>query len=237
MADWNSDNFSQGFNSFGGGNQQPTQGWGGGGVGGYAAMNAPGNSGFSRNNRGGNRGGNRGNWRGSSMGQRHGGFGNNMGGGFNNGMGGGMGGFGMGGGYGGGMGGGFGGGGMNRGGRGGGRGRGRGRGGFSGGFTGANFGGAAAHGGRGEFNQGAGNGKIHQRLILPAKLIGCLIGKGGDKIKHLRESTGAMVIVKGQTEPERLITIIGDSETVSNACQQVAQNIVDDFVVSKLSKT
>ena len=57
MADWNNDNFSTGsggFNSFGGGNQQPTQGWGGGGVSGYAAMNAPGNSGFRGNNRGNN---------------------------------------------------------------------------------------------------------------------------------------------------------------------------------------
>ena len=55
-------------------------------------------------------------------------------------------------------------------------------------------------------------GLITFRLCVPATQCGSLIGKGGSKIRELRESTGASVQVAGETLPgsnERAVTISG----------------------------
>ena len=55
------------------------------------------------------------------------------------------------------------------------------------------------------------------RLVVPASQCGSLIGKGGSKIKEIREVTGASVQVASEMLPnstERAVTISGNSEAV-----------------------
>jgi len=50
------------------------------------------------------------------------------------------------------------------------------------------------------------------RLVIQTSQCGSLIGKGGSKIKEIRESTGASIQVAGETLPnstERAVTISG----------------------------
>jgi transcription antitermination factor NusA-like protein len=55
------------------------------------------------------------------------------------------------------------------------------------------------------------------RLVVPASQCGSLIGKGGSKIKEIREITGASIQVASEMLPnstERAVTISGGSEAV-----------------------
>jgi len=55
------------------------------------------------------------------------------------------------------------------------------------------------------------------RLVVPASQCGSLIGKGGSKIKEIREVTGASIQVASEMLPnstERAVTISGGSEAV-----------------------
>jgi len=79
--------------------------------------------------------------------------------------------------------------------------------------------------------KGPNQGKWHQRILLPARAIGCIIGKGGCKIKEIRAETGAMMIIKGDTQPERLVTAIGDTDCVVRVVEMVATNMITDFQV------
>ena len=47
----------------------------------------------------------------------------------------------------------------------------------------------------GSSNRGREAGGVSLRLIVPASQCGSLIGKGGSKIKEIRESTGATIQV------------------------------------------
>ena len=56
------------------------------------------------------------------------------------------------------------------------------------------------------------------RLIVPASQCGSLIGKGGSKIKEIREVTGASIQVASEMLPnstERAVTISGGSEAIT----------------------
>jgi len=58
---------------------------------------------------------------------------------------------------------------------------------------------------------------ISFRLVVPASQCGSLIGKGGSKIKEIREVTGASVQVASEMLPnstERTVTVSGGSEAV-----------------------
>uniref|UniRef100_A0A3Q3B7P6 Poly(rC) binding protein 3 n=1 Tax=Kryptolebias marmoratus TaxID=37003 RepID=A0A3Q3B7P6_KRYMA len=62
------------------------------------------------------------------------------------------------------------------------------------------------------------------RLVVPASQCGSLIGKGGSKIKEMRESTGAQVQVAGDMLPnstERAVTISGTPEAIIQCVKQV----------------
>uniref|UniRef100_A0A3P8WIL3 Poly(rC) binding protein 3 n=1 Tax=Cynoglossus semilaevis TaxID=244447 RepID=A0A3P8WIL3_CYNSE len=62
------------------------------------------------------------------------------------------------------------------------------------------------------------------RLIVPASQCGSLIGKGGSKIKEMRESTGAQVQVAGDMLPnstERAVTISGTPEAIIQCVKQI----------------
>ncbi|KAF3695120.1 Poly(rC)-binding protein 3 Alpha-CP3 PCBP3-overlapping transcript [Channa argus] len=62
------------------------------------------------------------------------------------------------------------------------------------------------------------------RLVVPASQCGSLIGKGGSKIKEMRESAGAQVQVAGDMLPnstERAVTISGTPEAIIQCVKQI----------------
>ncbi|XP_078716822.1 poly(rC)-binding protein 3-like isoform X1 [Lampetra fluviatilis] len=62
------------------------------------------------------------------------------------------------------------------------------------------------------------------RLVVPASQCGSLIGKSGNKIKELRESTGAQVQVAGDLLPnstERAVTISGTPDAIVQCMRQI----------------
>ncbi|XP_042200073.1 poly(rC)-binding protein 2 isoform X2 [Callorhinchus milii] len=62
------------------------------------------------------------------------------------------------------------------------------------------------------------------RIVIPASQCGSLIGKGGCKIKEIRESTGAQVQVAGDMLPnstERAITIAGTPVSIIECAKQI----------------
>uniref|UniRef100_H3ARK1 K Homology domain-containing protein n=1 Tax=Latimeria chalumnae TaxID=7897 RepID=H3ARK1_LATCH len=62
------------------------------------------------------------------------------------------------------------------------------------------------------------------RLVVPASQCGSLIGKGGSKIKEIRETTGAQVQVAGDMLPnstERAVTISGMPDAIIQCVKQI----------------
>ncbi|XP_067907492.1 poly(rC)-binding protein 3 isoform X1 [Heterodontus francisci] len=62
------------------------------------------------------------------------------------------------------------------------------------------------------------------RLVVPASQCGSLIGKGGSKIKEVRETTGAQVQVAGDMLPnstERAVTISGTPDAIIQCVKQI----------------
>ena len=62
------------------------------------------------------------------------------------------------------------------------------------------------------------------RLIVPASQCGSLIGKGGSKIKEIREITGASIQVASEMLPnstERAVTISGGSKAITQCISQI----------------
>merc|ERR1711988_1962068 len=62
------------------------------------------------------------------------------------------------------------------------------------------------------------------RLIVPASQCGSLIGKGGSKIKEIREITGASIQVASEMLPnstERAVTISGSSDAVTQCVYHI----------------
>uniref|UniRef100_A0A1A8QA16 K Homology domain-containing protein n=1 Tax=Nothobranchius rachovii TaxID=451742 RepID=A0A1A8QA16_9TELE len=69
------------------------------------------------------------------------------------------------------------------------------------------------------------------RLVFPGSQCGSLIGKGGSKIKEIRETTGAQVQVAGDMLPdstERAVTISGTPQAITQSTQDLA--IPNDFI-------
>ncbi|XP_075232146.1 poly(rC)-binding protein mub isoform X6 [Lycorma delicatula] len=76
-------------------------------------------------------------------------------------------------------------------------------------------------------NGGGGGGPrppITLRLIVPASQCGSLIGKGGSKIKEIREVTGASIQVASDMLPnstERAVTITGTSDAITQCIYHI----------------
>ncbi|GAB6031896.1 Poly(rC)-binding protein 3 [Chamberlinius hualienensis] len=65
---------------------------------------------------------------------------------------------------------------------------------------------------------------ITLRLIVPASQCGSLIGKGGSKIKEIREVTGASIQVASEMLPsstERAVTLSGTSESITQCIYHI----------------
>ncbi|XP_055906960.1 poly(rC)-binding protein 3 isoform X2 [Eupeodes corollae] len=78
-----------------------------------------------------------------------------------------------------------------------------------------------------QFNDvGASGGKtqIPIRLIVPASQCGSLIGKGGSKIKEIRNSTGCSIQVASEMLPnstERAVTLSGSADQITQCIYQI----------------
>ncbi len=69
------------------------------------------------------------------------------------------------------------------------------------------------------------------RMLVPAFRMGLLIGKGGSKIKELQTASGARIYSQDQNLPnstERILTIVGDAESMQIACYTIASQIGND---------
>ncbi|KAM6131810.1 poly(rC)-binding protein 3 isoform 6-T6 [Phoenicopterus ruber ruber] len=74
------------------------------------------------------------------------------------------------------------------------------------------------------------------RLVVPASQCGSLIGKGGSKIKEIRESTGAQVQVAGDMLPnstERAVTISGTPDAIIQCVKQICVVMLEVQYVTK----
>ncbi|XP_034007569.1 poly(rC)-binding protein 4-like [Trematomus bernacchii] len=68
------------------------------------------------------------------------------------------------------------------------------------------------------------------RLVIPASQCGSLIGKGGSKIKEIRETTGAQVQVAGDLLPnstEREVTISGNQDAIIQCVKLICTVILE----------
>lgn len=68
------------------------------------------------------------------------------------------------------------------------------------------------------------------RLVIPASQCGSLIGKGGAKIKEIRENTGAQIQVAGDLLPnstERGVTISGSQDSVIQCVKLICTVILE----------
>ncbi|XP_064574579.1 poly(rC)-binding protein 3 isoform X13 [Zonotrichia leucophrys gambelii] len=78
------------------------------------------------------------------------------------------------------------------------------------------------------------------RLVVPASQCGSLIGKGGSKIKEIRESTGAQVQVAGDMLPnstERAVTISGTPDAIIQCVKQICVVMLEVQSVTKRAYT
>ncbi|XP_072431693.1 poly(rC)-binding protein 3 isoform X4 [Chiloscyllium punctatum] len=72
------------------------------------------------------------------------------------------------------------------------------------------------------------------RLVVPASQCGSLIGKGGSKIKEIRETTGAQVQVAGDMLPnstERAVTISGTPDAIIQCVKQICVVMLEAYTV------
>jgi poly(rC)-binding protein 2/3/4 len=71
---------------------------------------------------------------------------------------------------------------------------------------------------------------ITLRLILPASQCGSLIGKGGAKIKEIREVAGASIQISGDmlaNSTERLVTVSGSVDAVTRGIFHICQVMLE----------
>lgn len=71
---------------------------------------------------------------------------------------------------------------------------------------------------------------ITLRLIVPASQCGSLIGKGGSKIKEIREVTGASIQVASEMLPnstERAVTISGTGEAITQCIYHICNVMLE----------
>ncbi|XP_061766751.1 poly(rC)-binding protein 4 isoform X2 [Nerophis ophidion] len=68
------------------------------------------------------------------------------------------------------------------------------------------------------------------RLVFPGSQCGSLIGKGGSKIKEIRETTGAQVQVAGDMLPdstERAVTISGTPQAITQCVRHICSIMLE----------
>lgn len=75
------------------------------------------------------------------------------------------------------------------------------------------------------------------RLIVPASQCGSLIGKGGNKIKEIREATGAQIQVASDVLPqstERAVTLTGTRDSITQCIFHICAVMVEVSGIGKI---
>ncbi len=83
---------------------------------------------------------------------------------------------------------------------------------------------------------GSGNDKINDSIYVPSEAVGMIIGKGGETIREMQNSTGCKINVSqssGPGEVEREIGLVGSRDAISRAKQAIEDKV--DAVVSYTS--
>ncbi|XP_021345123.1 poly(rC)-binding protein 3-like isoform X14 [Mizuhopecten yessoensis] len=68
------------------------------------------------------------------------------------------------------------------------------------------------------------------RLVVPASQCGSLIGKGGSKIKEIRETTGASIQVASEMLPnstERAVTVSGTADAITQCIRNICNIMLE----------
>ncbi|SBS87570.1 RNA-binding protein Nova-1, putative [Plasmodium ovale wallikeri] len=68
------------------------------------------------------------------------------------------------------------------------------------------------------------------RIVVPKSAVSAIIGKGGQQIKQLQDSTGSKIQISSREDGlnERIISIIGPFESVSDTALKVTNSIQND---------
>jgi hypothetical protein len=72
--------------------------------------------------------------------------------------------------------------------------------------------------------------QVTKNLSVPADMVGCLIGRGGSFISHIRRTSGARLHVSEQQEGviERIVTITGSDDSVAKALQLIYSQLENE---------
>ncbi|CAN6455635.1 unnamed protein product [Victoria cruziana] len=91
----------------------------------------------------------------------------------------------------------------------------------------------------GKVNDNSDDDSVMMRLLVPSKVIGCLIGKGGYIINEMRKKTKADIrISKGEkpkcaADDEELVEVSGEVGNVRDALSQIVLRLRDDALKDK----
>ncbi|RYO86527.1 hypothetical protein DL766_003028 [Monosporascus sp. MC13-8B] len=83
-------------------------------------------------------------------------------------------------------------------------------------------------GGYGGHGGGGGNDKVNDSIYVPSEAVGMIIGKGGETIREMQNSTGCKINVSqssGPGEVEREIGLVGSREAISRAKQAIEDKV------------
>lgn len=70
--------------------------------------------------------------------------------------------------------------------------------------------------------------RFELRFLIPSKMAGVIIGKGGGNIKRLREEFSAKVSVPDSNGPERVLSLEGEPQMLESLLSDVLHAMVDD---------
>lgn len=76
----------------------------------------------------------------------------------------------------------------------------------------------------------SGKGEVDIRLLVHQSLAGCVIGKGGSKVKELREKTSAKIKIFGNCCPQstdRVVSIVGQPQVAVNGLKEIVELLKD----------
>ncbi|XP_031505176.1 KH domain-containing protein At4g18375 isoform X1 [Nymphaea colorata] len=92
---------------------------------------------------------------------------------------------------------------------------------------------------QGKINDNSDDDSVMMRLLVPSKVIGCLIGKGGYIINEMRKKTKADIRISKGEKPkcaaadEELVEVSGEVGNVRDALTQIVLRLRDDVLKDK----
>lgn len=66
------------------------------------------------------------------------------------------------------------------------------------------------------------------RMIMNGKEVGSIIGKGGEIINNIRESSGAKIHISDGSVPERIVTVTGSTDAIFKSFSMICKKFEDD---------